>query len=467
MMTDRSHDLSNLLLLSSIVRKLSIKQPRKMENNKSILFASFDYEQQEHRGITFYAKSLAENTHCLGYQNYLLTSAKTDRNPRIQQLDIHRQLEYPTGIGNLRLILKYLKSALIPIDLNYKLVDNNNPGIIKGISRLSYLENVRGYFNVSYIYDLISLHSRVFNSPYNLKLSKQSKIDIVFCSSPMNIRIDRPIKLVQTLHDIFPISSILHPPEDSAKVFYKRIENMMIHSDKVLSVSDFSRNQILKIFPAYEQKIVTTYQPIPIFNSEDVMSKDFHVCEALLNKYQLQNTEYLLFVSMLEKRKNILTTIEAYLSIKEQIGNIPLVIIGSLGYGSSEIAQYLESHKFNNSIRYLKYIPTIDKLVLLRKAKAFIFPSFYEGFGIPPLEAMQMGCPVLTSNISALPEICGDAALYVDPLSLSDIAKGIVEITNNHELRLELIARGYQNIKRFARDTYQDRLGKILSELDR
>ncbi len=434
-----------------------------MNDRPSILFASFDFEQERQRGTTFYAKSAIKATKELGYENYLLTSSLTNKSDVVQRLNIYRQLSSPLKSSSWILILKYIKNTLLPSKCKFVLP---NYDLTKGVSELNYLSYITGHLNINSIYNLISLHSNLCDFPYFLNLPKHPKIEIVFCPSPMNIRINKKIKLVQTIHDIIPLSTILHPPDDVANIFYKRVKNMMIHSDMILSVSDFSKQEICKLFPEYAQKVFTSYQPVPIYPEEFQQVAELNTQQSVLVKYQLQSRDYLLFIGAVEKRKNILQMIAAYLAVKDKI-NIPLVIVGTLGYGSKECISYLDGKKFGDSIKYLEYISTVDKLVLLKKAKAFIFPSFSEGFGLPCLEAMQMGCPVLTSNTSALPEICGDAAFYVNPFDLNDLTKGILEISTNEDLRDKLIVKGYDRVRQFSMNVYQDNLQRLLTELNK
>ena len=144
---------------------------------------------------------------------------------------------------------------------------------------------------------------------------------------------------------------------------------------------------------------------------------------------------------------------------------MPLVLVGACFYGYEDFLDYLTNKKYETHIRYLKYIPTVDKLVLLKNANSFVFPSLYEGFGLPPVEAMRMGCPVLTSDVSALPEVCGDAAFYVNPSNLSGIVEGILEIVNNAALRDELVRKGYERSQHFNFNNYKQRLDNVLSNL--
>lgn len=426
--------------------------------DKTILLAGYDFEQEVQRGITFYSKSLVKALRDLGYKNYILTSAKNNKVNTVQELLISRKIDKPSSdkTNTIKLIMKYIKSfCMAPesriIDRQFTQFDKN----------LAFLKNVYGYVNIGNIYDIISLQSRTLGTPYTLKVDD---FDVVFCTSPLNMKVTKGCTLVQTLHDVSPLVRLEHPPLDSAILFHKRLKNMLRYSDVVCSVSEFSKNEILKIFPGYGDKIVVTHQPVPVYEDEEMLANDPFIKNSVLTKYSLNEKEYLLYIGMLEKRKNIEKLIEAYLTIKDKI-KIPLVLVGALYYGQEDFIDYLTNKKYDAHIKYLKYVPTVDKLVLLKNANSFVFPSLYEGFGLPPIEAMRMGCPVLTSNVSALPEVCGDAALYVNPSNLASIIEGILEIVNNATLRDELVRKGYERSQYFNFNNYKQNLNNVLSNL--
>ena len=114
------------------------------------------------------------------------------------------------------------------------------------------------------------------------------------------------------------------------------------------------------------------------------------------------------------------------------------------------------------NIKYLGYVSNLDKLILLQSAIAFVFLSDDEGFGLPPLEAMKMMTPVITSNKGSLPEVCGNAALYVDPVNLSEIREAILSLYDNKSQRLALIEKGKDNIERFSFETYSQKIKDII-----
>ncbi len=177
--------------------------------------------------------------------------------------------------------------------------------------------------------------------------------------------------------------------------------------------------------------------------------------------------EYILFVGTLQPRKNITRLIEAFSKISNT-SNLSLVVVGKKGWQYDEILEAPKKFEVEEKVKFLDFIADEDLPNLYKNALCFVLPSLYEGFGLPVLEAMKYGCPVITSNISSLPEAGGDAALYVDPLDVNDIAKNLELIIQNSELRKKLIKKGYEQIKKFswektARETLSV-LTKIVNE---
>ncbi|MDX2100495.1 MAG: glycosyltransferase family 1 protein [Leptolyngbyaceae cyanobacterium bins.59] len=423
--------------------------------SKTILFAGYDFEQREYRGTSFYAQSLVRAAKQLGHQNYLLTSAPDYSIEHLQELAITRHFEGSPLVKPWIYYTTILKSLIQ--NHPYRSIDRK--WIEPHSHKLNFLQWVDGYLNKENVYKFTHLYCRFLNQVYPLFLKDT---DLVFTTSPLNLRVHKEVALVQTLHDITPLVRTDHPADDPFNLFYRRVRDMLRYSDLVVSVSEFSKQQLLELFPHFSNKIITTYQPVPIDLEVAQLANEPSVQTALLRKYRLEPGNYLIFIGVLETRKNLERLIEAYLVVKDQV-KCPLILVGSLGYGSQPLIPYLQNEDYY-SIRHLGYIPTVDKLVLLKNATAFLFPSLYEGFGLPPIEAMQMGCPVLTSNTSALPEICRDAALYVNPQRISEIAEGILAIVKQGSVRGELIEKGYQRAEYFSHENYQHRLSKVIDQ---
>ncbi|HBG49443.1 MAG TPA: glycosyltransferase family 1 protein [Cyanobacteria bacterium UBA9971] len=221
---------------------------------------------------------------------------------------------------------------------------------------------------------------------------------------------------------------------------------------KIITVSDFSKQDIIKTFNINPDMIEIVYNAV---------SKEFqeYSNENFENKYG----DYILAVaSFLSPRKNLCSAIKAF--NKLQVQDLKLVIVGAeLKHFSDQ--NMLDEIKLNKNIILTGYVN--DKILanFYKKAKLLVFPSFYEGFGIPAIEAMSCGCPVVASNVTSLPEVCADAACYVNPYMVDDIANGMNKILNNSELRNELIQKGYQRQTEFSWENSAHKLTKIIENI--
>jgi glycosyltransferase involved in cell wall biosynthesis len=163
--------------------------------------------------------------------------------------------------------------------------------------------------------------------------------------------------------------------------------------------------------------------------------------------------KYFCFVGTLEPRKNLIRLVEAYADLRKRnaaLENIPLILAGKKGWKSEAIFKTISANGLEASVRYLGYISGAEKIGLIRGAQAFVFPSSYEGFGLPVLEALALGTPVLTSNQSSLPEVTGDAAELIDPESTEAIAKGIERVLFDEPLRKRLRTQGIEQARKFS-----------------
>ena len=185
-----------------------------------------------------------------------------------------------------------------------------------------------------------------------------------------------------------------------------------------------------------------------------------------VSKYGIE-PEYILFLGTLEPRKNIITLIKAYGELSDEIRDRhPLVIGGKKGWLYEDIFQEVRKCSLEKKVIFLDYIQQLDLPALYNGASIFVFPSLYEGFGLPPLEAMACGKPVITSNVSSLPEVIGDAGILIEPKSIQSLALNIERILTNNKFRQELQKKSIRQARKFnwrftARSTY-----KTISEID-
>lgn len=209
---------------------------------------------------------------------------------------------------------------------------------------------------------------------------------------------------------------------------------------KIIAVSEATKQDILKFYNVASEKIVVVhhgYEQIGIMNGES------RIKEKLPEKY-------LIALGTLQPRKNIIGLIDAFRMLKTENPDLPhkLVIAGGIGWKSEAILATIENNK--DIVVYLNYISDDDRWVALHGAAAYVLPSLYEGFGMPLLEAFEAGTPVATSNISSMPEVAGNAAVYFNPKDASDIKMTLQKLLSDQALRADLIAKGKERLKNFS-----------------
>jgi glycosyltransferase involved in cell wall biosynthesis len=237
----------------------------------------------------------------------------------------------------------------------------------------------------------------------------------------------------------------------------------------VVTVSETARREIIQMFGIEERRITNTYQAVAIPKS--LMDRPMDEVGADLESiFNLRLRKYFLFFGAIEPKKNLPRLIEAYLSSNVRD---PLVIVGGQGWlAEQETAllydDLLEARVLSEGlwrradrIRRYDYLPQALLVSLVRGAKAVMFPSLYEGFGLPLLEAMQLGTPVVASTGGALPEIAGDAAVLVDPFDVTAIKRAIFEVGSDEGLCATLSERGRARAGEFSASAYEARLGRL------
>ncbi|MFW5888622.1 MAG: glycosyltransferase family 4 protein [Patescibacteria group bacterium] len=284
-----------------------------------------------------------------------------------------------------------------------------------------------------------------------LKYPKIDKIlDVnVFLMPHINFAALSPdCRSVLTVHDI----SFLRYPEffSARKNFWHYMINVkkMINSfDKLVSVSNNTKHDIIDICGVKEDKVEVVY---PGLDKGLYRRLDAKTCEPIKKKYQLKN-KFILYIGTLEPRKNIEGLIESFniFCKKRERADCDLVIAGGKGWKSEKIIKKWKSSEYKGRIKFLGYIPRQDKPLLYNAASVFAYPSFYEGFGFPPLEAMACGTPVLTSFSSSLAEVAGESAFLVDPYNSNKIACYLDILMKDENLRQKLRLEGSETVKKY------------------
>ena len=209
-------------------------------------------------------------------------------------------------------------------------------------------------------------------------------------------------------------------------------------ADTVIAVSENTKQDLMKLYQTPEERI-------------KVIGEGY-IANLQPTTYNLQPIPYILFIGRIEERKNVVRIVEAFEMLKEKYQRKEqLILVGKPGYGYEKIQKKVEGNTYQAEIQEKGYVTKEEKQTLLQNALVFVFPSLYEGFGLPVLEAQAAGVPVVTSSTSSLPDVGGEGALYVDPLSSESIAKGIHKaLTLDEEDRDVLQEKMKENLKRFS-----------------
>ncbi len=212
--------------------------------------------------------------------------------------------------------------------------------------------------------------------------------------------------------------------------------------NRIIAVSDATRRDIEEVFQIPSKKITVVHNGVLPVPASELAEAHRAKLEA---KYGLKG-QYVLFLGTIEPRKNLHRLIEAcyLLRARKQFADVKLVIAGGQGWLSRDLVTYIEKLKMQDAVVFTGYVSHRTKVNLMKHASAFVFPSLYEGFGLSLLEAMEIGTPVVTSRVSSMPEVAGDAAELVDPEDVKDITRGISRVLLDDKLRAELVARGHK-----------------------
>ncbi|MBU1131397.1 glycosyltransferase family 4 protein [Patescibacteria group bacterium] len=264
-------------------------------------------------------------------------------------------------------------------------------------------------------------------------------------------------KTIITIHDL---SFIRLPWAYSPKMrwWHKLIDlsEKLKSADKIIAVSANTKNDLIELYKLPQDKIEVIYSAV----SAEPKANNLI---SIKQKYNLPN-KFILFLGTLEPRKNVEGIIQAFKSLNQI--DVDLVIAGGQGWLYKRIYQKANQSKLKNRIHFIGYIKPDDRFAFYKMAQALVWPSFYEGFGFPPLEAMSCGCPVITSANSSLPEVVGNAALLVDPYNINEISLAINQILTSSQLRQNLINKGYEQVKKFDWQTSAKKMAEVFRQIE-
>ncbi len=255
---------------------------------------------------------------------------------------------------------------------------------------------------------------------------------------------------VVTIHDL---AIYFHPewfPGNQGFATKVLVPKSIKKARAVIAVSQSTKDSLVARFKTNAQKIHVVYEGFTPRQQKTLAQES--LWEEWNNQFLLEDTPYVLFLGTIEPRKNLVRLIKAFnlvLAKNPRLQNHQLILAGQRGWKYEEVMRQVARSAFGHRIKLLGYVSHADKLQLMRNAKLFVFPSLWEGFGLPVVEAMSLGTPVVTSNVSSLPEIVGRSAVTVNPESVQAIAKGIVSVLTSPARQKRMAIAGKRRAKRF------------------
>ncbi len=325
---------------------------------------------------------------------------------------------------------------------------------------IPWLQYIDEIIHIPYLNSAIRFNISRFNSSFIKRAVKKYTFDMVITAAPVKLSRLKNIKVVQFVHDLIPLEMSEDPIDgDNIFNFATTLASTLKNTDIILTNSEDTKRRLLACIPNKNIEVLYSFSTLR-HNFEESEEK------SVLNKWQLERNQYFVFVSGLEKRKNLERLLDAFSNLSTSRTKT-LAIAGKPGYGYEELIKIYKTLPLpiKNRIKFLGYVSQNEKAILLKNAFAMVFPTLYEGVGIPVLEAFHLRCPVIVSRVGGIPEIAQDSAIYIEnPYISHDITKAMQTLLQSPHIRDELIEKGSRINKQFSFEKFSERLQMVLEK---
>jgi glycosyltransferase involved in cell wall biosynthesis len=436
---------------------------------RRIVFDGFNLALERGTGIATYTRMLARVARDLGHQVGVVYSSMLApaKNPKLREIAFF-DVKSAVKISKVRDAWNYVSDQA-----RYHLPVRPTRVELSGLVVARQFEGRLPVHDQVFVARNLFMNARDYFSRTKqfVDLNFDERPDIFHCTFQMPLRAKSACN-IYTIHDLVPLR-LPFTSLDNKRQTFRLLKMIAAKADHIVTVSENSRRDIIELLGVEEARVTNTYQAVE-FPKEHLDLPDDIIAEQLEGSFGLEFGNYLLFYAALEPKKNMRRLIEAYLMSGV---DIPLVIVASGGWENEAetklIAMQSEKEQsdrpgtrgFKRRIHRFDYMSIPMLMTLIRGARAVLFPSLYEGFGLPVLESMVLGTPVVTSRESCLPEIAGDAALLVNPYETDDIARAIKRVTADADLRTELSRRGRVQAELFSVERYRERVQALYGAL--
>jgi glycosyltransferase involved in cell wall biosynthesis len=437
-------------------------------NKKRIMIDGYNLALEKGTGVATYSRNLSLELSKLGHKIDLLygVRASVGKNQLLNEVNFFDVTGKPASttevVKNLMKSPWGLQARHVPV--TGKVVARNPVRVLPQHDRI---------FNYRNLFTLARWHFRVYGR--FMDTMYETPADIAHWTYPLPIRLKGAAN-IYTIHDLVPLR-LPYTTLDNKREYYRIIRDIVKRSDHIVTVSEASKRDIMDLFDVTDDRVTNTYQsaslPQAILDRtmDDVRSE----VEAI---FGLQHKKYFLFFGAIEPKKNVARIIEAYLASQS---DLPLVVVGAVtwkdagdlrllglaGQGSVNSIHdpTIRAVSRSSQVIRLEYLPLNLLTSLIRCARAVVFPSLYEGFGLPILEAMQLGTAVITGTEGSNPEVAGDSAYLVDPYNVDAIAQSIRDMQNDDDMVQHYENAGKERATTFSPERYSERLNALYQRL--
>jgi glycosyltransferase involved in cell wall biosynthesis len=435
---------------------------------KTVLFDQSNTVFRMGTGVATYARNLAVAARVAGYRadGLLSTEVKVNLNdPVLAEVQLYDVERKP--------LLPWVRLASIAMQGAVRAPFGYRPGQLKYQGVVQQSSGPAPMFDQTYVTTRLFEAARAQFHAYGRFTRVRLPVApaLFHATHPLPVHVEGCPNIV-TIHDLVPLR-LPFMTLDNKRYFFRLVRTLLERADHIITVSEFSRQDIIRLFGIPESRITNTYQAVSLPESA-LARPDDEIADEITNLFDLDPGNYYLFLGAFEPKKNVSRLIDAYAASGSRR---PLVLTGGKGWQNETDMERIKDPRFasyritDNSIfqvkriRHIPFLPLSQLVTLIRGARAVLFPSLFEGFGLPVLEAMTLGTPVLTSNVTSLPEIAGDAALLVDPTDIGAMAAAIRRLDNEVDLLDELSARGKIRAQEFSMVKYQARVRDVYARL--
>lgn len=437
------------------------------ERRPFVMIDGFNIGLAKGTGVATYARNLSNSLRRMSYEvGVLYGGAFSAKHSQLLKEVLFFDSPSPEAVTTLKHAMQALKAVSLPG--RHSAFEVPITGAVVPDPVVSRLPDYDSIWNAPNIFVRALLRFRLLGATSSVRPDRMP--DLCHWTYPLPLRVNG-VPNIYTLHDLVPLR-LPHTTLDQKTRYLKLVRWICRTADHIVTVSENSKRDIVELLGVDSSRVTNTYQAVTIpevhrSKPEDVVRREVE------GTFGFHFREYFVFFGSIEPKKNIGRLIESYLASGVQT---PLVIVGAQAWKSEQELSLLPVSDLRSRLRpdetqrgpkilKLEYVPYGMLINLIRGAKATLFPSLYEGFGLPVLESMLLGTPVLTSRTSSVPEVAGDAAMLIDPYDVRDLAEGIRALDTDAELRRELAARGRERAAMFDEAAYRSRLTRVYEQV--